>query len=69
LFCFIWMRALISARASWLRRIVSPIDSPKREPVSYGKVRLSMNDSYGVTFAIDNFRAGNFADNIRWIAT
>ncbi len=25
-----------------------------------------MNDSYGVTFAIDNFRAGNIADNIRW---
>jgi len=28
-----------------------------------------MNDSYGVTFAIDNFRAGNFTDNIQWIAT
>jgi hypothetical protein len=28
-----------------------------------------MNDSYGVAFAIDKFRAGNFADNIRWIAT
>src|SRR5437588_11161620 len=27
------MRALISARASWLRRIVSPINSPKHEPV------------------------------------
>ena len=39
------------------------------ESVSYGKVPLSMNDSYGVTFAIDNFRAGNFADNIQWIAT
>ena len=24
-----------------------------------------MNDSYGVTFAIDNFGAGNFADNIQ----
>jgi len=28
-----------------------------------------MSDSYGVTFAIDNFRVGNFGDNIRWIAT
>jgi len=28
-----------------------------------------MNNSYGVAFAIDKFRAGNFADNIRWIAT
>ena len=33
------------------------------------KVPLSMADSYGVTFALDKFRAGNFADNIRWIAT
>jgi len=28
-----------------------------------------MNDSYGVTIAIDKFRAGNFTDNIRRIAT
>jgi len=28
-----------------------------------------MSESYGVTFAIDNSKAGNFDDNIRWIAT
>src|SRR5438477_9458107 len=27
-----------------------------------------MSESYGVTFAIDNSKAGNFDDNIRWIA-
>jgi hypothetical protein len=30
---------------------------------------LGMSDSYDVIFAIDNFRVGNFGDNIRWIAT